>query len=146
MRGFAARRVRDMDVPNASRFQGWRTAIKLSRHTGRDCRYPEHREVNLACPQWQLGSGNPCRNAEENLCQQHWHSQGGKGYEILSLSQKYPTRILSRLNFRIMVYRCCGEPYQYPNKTLRNASHSLIWLPCVKGVGSICQLYYFSFI
>jgi len=35
--------------------------------TGRDCRYPEHREVNLVCPPWQLGSGNPCRNDEENL-------------------------------------------------------------------------------
>ena len=33
-----------------------------SRHTGRDCRYPEHREVNLACPPWRLDSGNPCRN------------------------------------------------------------------------------------
>ena len=40
------------------------TAIKLGRHTGRDCRYPEHREVNLVCPPWQLGSGNPCRNDE----------------------------------------------------------------------------------
>ena len=38
------------------------TAIKLSRHTGMDCRYPEHREVNLACPPWTLGSGIPCRN------------------------------------------------------------------------------------
>ncbi|MCX7108717.1 MAG: hypothetical protein NTX45_01050, partial [Proteobacteria bacterium] len=38
------------------------TAIKLSRHTGMDCRYPEHREVNLVCPPWHLGSGNPCRN------------------------------------------------------------------------------------
>ena len=40
---------------------------EFSRHTGRDCRYPEHREVNLVCPPWQLGSGNPCRNDEENL-------------------------------------------------------------------------------
>jgi len=38
------------------------TAIKLSRHTGMDCRYPEHREVNLVCPPWPLGSGIPCRN------------------------------------------------------------------------------------
>ena len=38
------------------------TAIKLSRHTGRDCRYPEHREVNLVRPPWPLGSGIPCRN------------------------------------------------------------------------------------
>ena len=37
-------------------------AIKLNRHTGMDCRYPEHREVNLACPPWPLGSGIPCRN------------------------------------------------------------------------------------
>ena len=36
--------------------------IELSRHTGRDCRYPEHREVNVDCPPWPLGSGNPCRN------------------------------------------------------------------------------------
>jgi len=34
------------------------------RHTGRDCRYPEHREVNLDCPPWLLDSGNPCRNDE----------------------------------------------------------------------------------
>jgi len=39
--------------------------VELSRHTGRDCRYPEHREVNLACPPWRLGSGNPCRNDEQ---------------------------------------------------------------------------------
>ena len=38
------------------------TAVKLSRHTGMDCRYPEHREVNLARPPWPLGSGIPCRN------------------------------------------------------------------------------------
>ena len=38
------------------------TAIKLSRHTGMDCRYPEHREVNLACHPWPLGSDIPCRN------------------------------------------------------------------------------------
>ena len=36
--------------------------VELSRHTGRDCRYPEHREVNGDCPPWPLGSGNPCRN------------------------------------------------------------------------------------
>ena len=36
--------------------------VELSRHTGRDCRYPEHREVNVDCPPWPLGSGNPCRN------------------------------------------------------------------------------------
>jgi len=38
------------------------TAIKLSRHTGMDCRYPDHREVNLVCHPWHLCSGNPCRN------------------------------------------------------------------------------------
>ena len=38
------------------------TAIKLSRHTGMDCRYPEHREVNLARPPWPLGSGSPRQN------------------------------------------------------------------------------------
>jgi len=27
-----------------------------------DCRYPEHREVNLARPPWPLGVGIPCRN------------------------------------------------------------------------------------
>ncbi len=37
-------------------------AIKLNRHTGMDCRYPEHREVNLARPPWPIGSGTPCRN------------------------------------------------------------------------------------
>ena len=41
--------------------------VQLSRHTGRESearvrRYPEQREVNLACPPWRLGSGNPCRN------------------------------------------------------------------------------------
>ena len=43
--------------------------VQLSRHTGRESearvrRYPEQREVNLACPPWRLGSGNPCRNDE----------------------------------------------------------------------------------
>ncbi|GEM_PF-1505575 len=38
------------------------TAIKLSRHTGMDCRYPEHREVNPVRPPWPLSSGIPCRN------------------------------------------------------------------------------------
>ena len=38
------------------------TAIKLSRHTGMDCRYPEHRDVNLSRPPWHLGSGIPRRN------------------------------------------------------------------------------------
>ena len=45
----------------------WGNAFELSRHTGRDCRYPEHREVNVDCPPWPLGSGNPCRNDEQNL-------------------------------------------------------------------------------
>ena len=29
-----------------------------------DCRYPEHRDVNLARRPWHLGSGIPCRNDE----------------------------------------------------------------------------------
>ncbi|MGH8558764.1 MAG: hypothetical protein ACRESZ_15190 [Methylococcales bacterium] len=32
------------------------------RHTGRDCRYPEHMDVFDACHPWLPGSGNPCRN------------------------------------------------------------------------------------
>ena len=44
--------------------------VELSRHTGRESearvrRYPEHREVNLACPPWRLDSGNPCRNDDK---------------------------------------------------------------------------------
>ena len=39
-------------------------ADELSRHS-RECRYPEHREVNADCPPWRLGSGNPCRNDGE---------------------------------------------------------------------------------
>ncbi len=42
-------------------------AVEISRHTGMDCRYPEHRDVNLVCPPWLLGSGNPCRNDEHFL-------------------------------------------------------------------------------
>ncbi len=42
-------------------------AVELDRHTGRDCRYPEHREVDVDRPPWLLGSGNPCRNDGENL-------------------------------------------------------------------------------
>ena len=45
-------------------------ANKSSRHFGRDCRNPEHREVNVGasleasptCHPWHLDSGNPCRN------------------------------------------------------------------------------------
>jgi len=36
--------------------------LKLGRHTGRDCRYPEHMDVNQANHPWHLDSGNPCRN------------------------------------------------------------------------------------
>ena len=45
--------------------------VELSRHNGGDCRYPEHREVNVgagsepAPAPWHLGSGNPCRNDEQ---------------------------------------------------------------------------------
>ena len=53
----SAAQVLDFIVPTVSV-----TAIKLSRHTGRDCRYPEHREVNLARPPWPLGSGIPYWN------------------------------------------------------------------------------------
>ena len=53
----SAAQVLDYIVPTVSV-----TAIKLSRHTGRDCRYPEHREVNLARPPWPLGSGIPYWN------------------------------------------------------------------------------------
>ncbi len=35
--------------------------IKILRHTGRDCRYLGHMEVNIACHPWLLDSGNPCR-------------------------------------------------------------------------------------
>ena len=45
----------------------WVNAAELDRHTGRDCRYPEHREVNVGRPPWRLGSGNPCRNDGQNL-------------------------------------------------------------------------------
>lgn len=38
------------------------TAIKLSRHTGMDCRYPVHKDVKGLRRPWLLGSGNPCRN------------------------------------------------------------------------------------
>ena len=41
--------------------------VELSRHTGMDCRYPEHREVKPDCPLLAMGSGNHCRNDEENL-------------------------------------------------------------------------------
>ena len=41
-------------------------ALVETRHTGRDCRYPEHREVKPDSHPWNLGSGNPCRNDEIN--------------------------------------------------------------------------------
>ena len=50
----------------------WPNAFDTAAHTGRDCRYPEHREVNVgagsdpAPTPWQLGSGNPCRNNGQN--------------------------------------------------------------------------------
>ena len=53
------------EIPPSPREAG--NAVDTARHTGRDCRYPEHREVNVDCPPWQLGSGNPCRNDGENL-------------------------------------------------------------------------------
>ena len=38
------------------------TAIKLSRHSGMDCRNPDCREATDPCHPWSLGSGGPCRN------------------------------------------------------------------------------------
>ena len=38
------------------------TPPTLSRHSGRDCRNPEHREVFVACHPWLLDLGNPCRD------------------------------------------------------------------------------------
>jgi len=35
---------------------------KQRRHTGMDCRYPDHTDVISACHPWLLDSGNPCRN------------------------------------------------------------------------------------
>ncbi|HEY5139569.1 MAG TPA: hypothetical protein VIJ25_09690 [Methylococcales bacterium] len=35
---------------------------KIVRHTGMDCRYPDHMDVISACHPWLLDSGNPCRN------------------------------------------------------------------------------------
>ena len=45
-------------------------AVDTAVHNGRVSeagvrRYPEHREVNVGCPPWPLGSGNPCRNDEQ---------------------------------------------------------------------------------
>ena len=40
------------------------TAIKLSRHTGRDRRYPDCRDAPKPRHPWSLGSGGPCRNDE----------------------------------------------------------------------------------
>ena len=50
-----------------------------TRHTGRDCRYPEHREVNLDCPPWRLDAfgtsmsltlraAKPCKSAVLPIC------------------------------------------------------------------------------
>jgi hypothetical protein len=36
-------------------------AVKLTRHSGRDCRNPEHREVTSLCHPWLLDPGIPCR-------------------------------------------------------------------------------------
>ena len=50
----------------------WSNAAELDRHTGWDCQYPEHREVNVGAGSepaptlWFLGSGNPCRNDGQN--------------------------------------------------------------------------------
>ncbi len=51
------------------------------RHSGRDCRNPEHREVNLRvgnCPPWRLDSGTPCRNDDKNLNSTASPTHGGK--------------------------------------------------------------------
>ncbi len=38
--------------------------LQLSRHTSRDCRYPNYMDVMFTSLSWWLGSGNPCRNDE----------------------------------------------------------------------------------
>jgi type I restriction enzyme M protein len=43
-------------------FRSEQSAADSERHTGRDCRYPEHRDVSNSSHPWPLGSGNPCRN------------------------------------------------------------------------------------
>jgi hypothetical protein len=37
-------------------------AVNSRRHTGRECRYPDHRDVKDFRHPWLLGSGIPCRN------------------------------------------------------------------------------------
>ena len=55
---------RDFPVWHFDRIQRTRndTAIKLSRHSGMDCRNPDCREATDPCHPWSLGSGGPCRN------------------------------------------------------------------------------------
>ena len=36
--------------------------VDSERHTGRDCWYPEHMDVNSSSHPWPLDSGNPYRN------------------------------------------------------------------------------------
>jgi len=36
--------------------------LQQQRHTGMDCRYPDHMDVIIVSLPWLLGSGNPCRN------------------------------------------------------------------------------------
>ena len=64
--------------------------VEISRHTGMDCRYPEHRDVKLDCPPWLLGSGNPCRNDEINQQEPHhillpwtWNQRTGPEQKML---------------------------------------------------------------
>ena len=42
-------------------------AVELSRHTGRDRRYPDCRDASKPCRPWSLGSGGPCRNDGESF-------------------------------------------------------------------------------
>ncbi|WP_157204916.1 hypothetical protein [Methylomonas methanica] len=37
------------------------TTIKLSRHTGRDCRNPDYKDVKSHRHPWPLDPGNPCQ-------------------------------------------------------------------------------------
>ena len=43
------------------------TAIKLSRHSGRDCRKPDHMDVFISYHPWFLDLGNPCRDDDAFL-------------------------------------------------------------------------------
>ena len=48
-----------------------------------DRRNPDCKDAQNSRRPWSLGSGAPCRNDEENLCQQHWGWGEGKLNEAL---------------------------------------------------------------